>query len=129
MMVPMIGFGQCVSGDCENGYGFKITTVPNLLDGTDGKQLYYGNFVDGKRHGVGQLFYPAGSKYIGEFKDNHPDGYGTMIFLDLECVFSGNFKRGLMHGLVSYEQFDGKRVSLSYYEYGNETKILYDKSK
>ena len=128
MVVPMIGIGQCISGDCENGYGVKITTVPNLLDGGEGSEVYYGNFVDGKRNGVGQCLYPDGSKYIGEFANNLPDGYGTWIFYSpTEGVFSGHFKGGLMDGLCHWS--GSGSVSFSDYKNGRTKEVLYKKSK
>ena len=35
--LPMIGFGQCISGDCENGYGEKeyddaYFFIPSLME-------------------------------------------------------------------------------------------------
>ena len=35
---------------------------------------------DGNKHGTGTLTYPDGSEYIGEFKDDYKDGYGTYTF-------------------------------------------------
>ena len=50
MIVPMIGFGQCISGDCENGYGTWVTE-----DGTK----YKGEWKDGLSHGLGVLTFPS----------------------------------------------------------------------
>ena len=44
MIVPMIGFGQCISGDCENGYG--TYTYEN-------GEKYVGEYKDNKMHGQG----------------------------------------------------------------------------
>jgi hypothetical protein len=36
---------------------------------------YYGQFVDGKRHGYGTFLYANGSKYEGDWKNNSKNGY------------------------------------------------------
>ena len=45
LCLPMIGFGQCISGDCENGYG----TFDAYWD------KYVGEWKNGKMHGQGTL--------------------------------------------------------------------------
>ena len=44
-IVPIIGFGQCISGDCENGYGTYI------YSGEWEGQKYVGEWKYGKLHG------------------------------------------------------------------------------
>ena len=39
---------------------------------------YVGELVDGQRHGLGTQTYPNGASYTGEWKDNHPDGWGVI---------------------------------------------------
>jgi hypothetical protein len=46
-----------------------------LDDKVDG---YAGELVDGQRHGLGTQTYPNGATYTGEWKDNHPDGWGVI---------------------------------------------------
>ena len=41
-------------------------------------------FNDGKEDGQGTYNNPNGSKYIGEHKDDQPNGQGTMIYPDGE---------------------------------------------
>ena len=83
MIVPMIGFGQweCISGDCENGYGTSSDT--------ESTWSYTGSFRDGLPNGVGEMswmwdewddnddeiwgyFFERGYYYDGKL-----DGYGT----------------------------------------------------
>ena len=46
LCLPMIGFGQCISGDCENGYGtYKI----------EDSSEYVGYFKDGLFNGHGAM--------------------------------------------------------------------------
>ena len=71
LCVPLIGFGQCISGDCENGYGTYIW---------DSGNKYVGEWKDGLAHGLATMTYASGSKYIGEWKDGFFYGEGTYIY-------------------------------------------------
>lgn len=51
--------GECVKGDCENGFG---TLVWSDNDGT-----YIGEFKDGWEHGHGTYTMPNGFSFEGEF--------------------------------------------------------------
>jgi len=73
MIVPMIGFGQCISGDCENGY--SAYTWPS-------GDKYIEEYKDGKMHGEGTYTSSNGSKYVGEWKDHMKHGQGTLDFSD-----------------------------------------------
>ena len=67
---------------------------------------YYGDWVDDRLEGKGELKDTEGGIYIGEFKDNKTNGYGELTFS--ECtIHKGYFKDGAMHG-------DG--ISISYGE-------------
>ena len=74
----MIGFGQCISGDCENGYG---TYNYKALKGEADSQ-YVGEWKDGKFHGQGTFTVKYGGKYVGEWKNGMKSGKGTMTYLD-----------------------------------------------
>ena len=91
----------CVFGDCQNGYGtLEITT-------NGGKDIYRGNFKDGKYHGNGKLeqmltvttraYYDGnwemgirsgrgtywsgtGDLYIGEWRNDKREGQGSYFF-------------------------------------------------
>ena len=58
---PMIGLGQCISGNCENGYGIYTWE-------SGGK--YTGEFKDSKRNGQGTYTYADGDVEKGRFKNN-----------------------------------------------------------
>ena len=68
LCLPIIGFGQCVSGDCENGYG-----TYTFGDGEN----YVGQWKDDKKSGQGTYTYANGDKYVGEYKDGEINGQGT----------------------------------------------------
>jgi hypothetical protein len=72
LFLPLIGFGQCISGDCENGYGKFIT---------DSDIIYKGEWKDGNCHGLGTMSFPSGSKYVGEFKDSVRHGQVLILML------------------------------------------------
>ena len=124
----MIGFGQCISGDCENGYGtyeymgkgegnkyigeHKDRVEHGLGTYTWGKgpnegDKYVGEYKDGKRHGVGTYTWASGDKYVGEWKDGDKHGRAFWIVSDgsYDVVF---FEEGKP---ISWKCFD---------KYGNE---------
>ena len=76
LYLPFIGFGQCVSGDCENGYG-----TYTFRDG--GK--YVGQWKDDKKHGQGFEMrsmsneYVPGLKRIGNWENGIQTGKFTTI--------------------------------------------------
>ena len=69
LCVPLIGIGQCISGDCNNGYGTYTWQNP--------WEQYVGEYKDGKMHGQGTYTWASGSKYVGEWKDDKKHGQGT----------------------------------------------------
>ena len=73
---------QCISGDCNNGYGTYL-----YQDGTK----YIGNFKDSKAHGQGACYYVSGDKdrYIGEWANHNYNGKGVLL------MKSGEEKRGI----------------------------------
>ena len=81
LALPLIGFGQCISGDCVNGYG--TYTYAN-------GDKYVGEYKDDKRNGQGTYTYANGDKYVGEYKDNMMHGQGTYTTAD-GTVYKGLF--------------------------------------
>lgn len=43
---------------------------------------FVGDLVDGVRHGYGVQTYRNGAKYAGEWKSDHPDGWGVILAAD-----------------------------------------------
>ena len=88
LFLPLIGFGQCVSGDCENGYG-----TYTYADGEN----YVGEWKDDKQHGQGTYTFGEGEwegdKYVGEWKDDNKHGQGTYTYSD-GTVEEGLWKEG-----------------------------------
>ena len=86
LCLPMIGFGQCTSGDCQNGYG-----VFTSEEGT-----YKGYWKDGKVHGEGVF---KGSKYFydGEYVNGKKYGQGKKTYTN-GTVEQGFFENGIFIG-------------------------------
>ena len=91
LCVPLIGLGQddCISGDCENGYGTEL----NKRIGSK----YVGEFKDSYQHGFGTLIFDSGNKYKGEFKNGSPNGQGTYTWPSGD-KYVGEFKDTDFHG-------------------------------
>ena len=76
LCLPFIGFGQCVSGDCDNGQGTYIYA-------TIGK--YEGEWKDGLRHGFGKNTFPNGTVKEGLWEDD-------ILIEDLSSPFNRNIE-------------------------------------
>lgn len=74
LLSPQIGvaqLGQCVYGDCQEGYGhFKWQ---------NGEE-YVGNFQAGKRHGYGVFYWTDKRKFVGHWKAGTIDGEGMLFY-------------------------------------------------
>lgn len=78
---------DCVSGDCENGWGEK-----NYSQG-----YYDGFWKNGERHGYGLFDWDDSGKYIGFWEYDKMTGYGTYLGENMDMV--GEFKNGYLEGL------------------------------
>jgi len=63
LTIPFLGFGQCIEGDCENGFGTYLL-----------EKTYYDNNDK-------PIVYKY--KYIGEWENGKKDGMGMLINIDL----------------------------------------------
>ncbi len=70
IFLPFIGFGHCISGDCQNGYGTYTSQ-----EGT-----YKVDWKYGDQHGEGTFIEKSGGKYVGECKNSKEHGLGTHTF-------------------------------------------------
>ena len=59
-------------------------------------EIYVGQFIDGKKQGLGTLIYFDGTKYSGEIKNGYPHGQGSMLFPDGR-VENGTWSFGIMN--------------------------------
>ena len=95
-------FAQCISGDCNNGYGTYV-----YKDGTK----YIGNFKEGRAHGQGACYYVSGDKdrYIGEWANHNYNGKGVLVYK------SGKMERGVWQRgklIMVEEQNEEKKIAL-----------------
>jgi len=82
--LPLIGWGQCISGDCENGHGTFTWSSGNK---------YIGEFIEGMRTGQGTFTWTNGDKYVGAFIENKRTGQGTLTWAD-GTQYVGEYKDG-----------------------------------
>lgn len=80
------------SGGCRNGLAHGAGTVSWFVHGTPNGR-YEGILNNGRMNGNGTAIYPSGNRYVGEFKDGVPDGWGTYILADGREM-SGNWQAG-----------------------------------
>ena len=102
--------GQCIEGDCVNGYGRLKCDCGYLYEGVfkDGLKVngtlikdeltYKGEFEFDQAHGKGRITYKDGSWYEGEFRYSQPDGHGTYD-LNNGWVYKGMLKAGNFEGI------------------------------
>jgi hypothetical protein len=83
---------NCVSGDCENGYGRY----------NDKYGVYEGEWLDGKYNGNGLLLFSEGDIYKGEFKDGEFCGEGEYKSITNNWHYKGNWKKGKFSGKGIY---------------------------
>tara|TARA_B110000003_G_C16589964_1_gene511403 strand:+ start:1043 stop:1435 length:393 start_codon:yes stop_codon:yes gene_type:complete len=87
-VLPLIGFGQCIDGDCENGIGIYIWE--------DGNSITNGSWKDGKQNGiVQQIEYDEEGRLVGSFdgemKMGVISGWGTETIYDKEGYLLGTY--------------------------------------
>ena len=83
---------ECISGDCENGYGTK-----KYKDNS----YYTGEWKNGNMNGYGKyVFNKHGDECEGEYLNNQINGYG--ICRTLHGTYSGEFKNDIHHGMGSF---------------------------
>uniref|UniRef100_A0A8C4WWK9 MORN repeat-containing protein 4 n=2 Tax=Myxinidae TaxID=7762 RepID=A0A8C4WWK9_EPTBU len=67
---------------------------------------YFGEWKDGRRHGMGQLRFTDGTSYVGQFENGLFSGCGILYFVD-GSRYDGEFSQGKFHGLGVFSQADG----------------------
>ena len=86
---------QSSLADCQ-GSDYKQWTNCKGSYKTETKHTYSGLFRDGKII-KGISIYPGGSKYVGEFKNDEPHGYGTFVWTNGDKYY-GQWKDGKSYG-------------------------------
>ncbi|EQC35550.1 hypothetical protein SDRG_06840 [Saprolegnia diclina VS20] len=63
---------------------------------------YEGDYVDGKKHGLGKMQFPNGDVYHGQWANDIIDGQGTLMYKNGD-IFSGTYIAGIKEGNGTYE--------------------------
>jgi len=110
---------QCLSGNCNNGYGLKKYKDGTIYVGewwndtpsgkgtviwSDGS-IYVGDFSKGMYSGNGTLVNQQ-TLYVGEFFKNEPNGFGS-LFSNPGHMYVGNFTEGKMNGQGFFQHKNG----------------------
>jgi len=91
----------CLSGSCIDGIGKYVY---------DNGYVYEGNFINGKRDGLGILTSPEGDKYDGMWKDDLIHGQGTYEWAD-GSKYTGEWKKGVQDGYGIYFYTNGDKYT------------------
>jgi hypothetical protein len=81
------------SGSCEGGYASGRGTAEYIVNGRP-LARYDGEYQGGKRSGHGVLTVP-GYRFDGEWRDDNPDGRGSILFDNGQSI-SGNWSNGCL---------------------------------
>ena len=99
-------YGQCVKGNCFNGFGtqnwengdyYEGSWQKGLPDGHgefswDNGDSYKGRFKNGKMNGQGRYRWKNGDWYNGDWKDGKMSGRGTYFWNKEAATYEGNFE-------------------------------------
>ena len=124
--------GECISGDCYNGFGERVrrdgtTYVGEWKNGKyhgTGTEIYSiggkyeGEWKKGKHHGVGTLIDPNGNQYVGEFEEGMKTGHGVYTMKD-GSNFIGQMENNYTHGLGTWKYANGNSYSGNF-QLGNQ---------
>jgi len=79
-----------------------------------GESKYEGEWKDGKKDGVGRMWWHNGDRYLGDWKNDAKEGYGFMIWENGDH-YEGSWRQDLRHGLdAKYMYANGGTFSGSY---------------
>jgi len=99
LCLPMIGFGQCISGNCKNGKGNKTY---------DGGKNYVGEFKNYKWHGQGTATFANGSTFTGRWKENIRNGYGVSTWSNGN-KYAGEWRADDRNGQGTFTWYNGDK--------------------
>ena len=87
LLAPSFLISQCLSGDCENGFGeYKFKNG-----------VYEGDFVAGNLSGQGIFTTKRGYSYDGQWNSNKKGGFGKEV-IKKGGTYEGNFINNMRHG-------------------------------
>ena len=88
----------CINGDCVNGKGTKVNPDGDTVTG---------NFINGKLNGYGRHVRFGIFEYKGEWKDDKHEGQGTVT--NKMWHYTGGFKNNYPDGIGTLEWKNGKK--------------------
>ena len=115
-------FSQCISGNCNNGFGIYVFQDKSRYEGewkmdkkngtgkyifSDGA-VYDGIFLNDKITGKGKLLTADGITYVGDFKEGSFNGNGNITFKNGD-KYSGLFLNNNLDGKGIYYLKNGDR--------------------
>lgn len=88
-----VQFVDVMCGDAWKKKGYHGPVICNYADGSE----YQGEWLDGKRHGIGTYISPTGTRYEGEWENDEASGHGVCHYAD-GMKYDGQFENGERHG-------------------------------
>ena len=98
ILFAAIANAQCISGDCENGFGAYLYEDKTKIEA---------NWKLGKPNGQSSIFFASGATYIGEMKDGKKSGKGKSVSKN-NTVKEGVFENDLLNGFGKISFLDGQ---------------------
>lgn len=95
------------------------------------REVYQGQWVDGKRHGRGDQSWADGSVYQGNWANDKRNGRGRYISSD-GSVYEGQWRHNMFHGNGKCVYANGKKYDGGWYEnmkHGTGIEVFLDGSK
>lgn len=85
---------------------FHLENAPDGFGSTHksvaaGEAKYEGEWKDGKKEGVGRMWWNNGDRYLGDWKNDTKDGSGYMMWENGD-IYEGSWKQDLRHGESAY---------------------------
>ena len=103
---------QCISGNCENGYGtYRYSN----------NDTYTGNWKNDLRQGEGTYIWNNGDKYIGHWENDNRTGYGVYYYSDGD-IYEGSYVNNIRTGIGNYYFKSGSAKLGGKYENGSYVK-------
>lgn len=93
---------QCITGDCDNGYGVYIYDSGTRHDGF---------WKKGEENGFGAKIMSNGDTYIGNFKDGYYSGEGMYIWAQNGSKYIGHWEKGDRQGIGRYIDENGESTT------------------
>jgi hypothetical protein len=110
LLLNISTFSQCLSGDCNNGYGkYKLS------DGS----IYTGDFINYQFQGKGTISYISGNTYTGDWYNDKMNGKGIFLFSDGNR-YEGDFVNSIQNGNGTFFYKNGDIYS-GYWVSGTKT--------